>query len=303
MFFGYSMLGKMGELGNQMFQYATLYALCNDRGCEGLVPDTDIELYSAFPNLSLKKCSKKEMLENLQWVYDHPESFDFAYNKNVKMLQSKADLRGYFQSVLYFINHRKSIVNEFQFREDIKTVCTKEYNRIANEAKTEDLCVIHFRRGDYLEKSQFHYNLNWQNYYVEALSSMLKSKPNMRFVVFSDDYQWCRENVPTDFIFHNMKDQYHDLCLMSMFQNHIIANSSFSWWGAYLSGDAWSTNVIAPAIWFGPQGPKNWNTIYCPGWQLMGPKMTNPLYQLMNLKKPDDVGRLLQILLYPLAPS
>ena len=280
--FGYSLLGQNGRLGNQMFQYAALYALCKDRKAVGILPDVDIELYRAFPGLSLRKYSYEEMSGGLlSWVYSPKEDADFAYDKNMKALLPGADLRGFFQSCLYFVNHKDDILKEFQFSDAVKSECSDEYSRIMSHCNSE-VCTIHFRRGDYLGKPDFHHNLSWEEYYLPAVSSMTVRHPGIKFVVFSDDYQWCKNNLPANFIFHNLTDQYHDMCLMSMFDNHIIANSSFSWWGAFLSDSAWSDSVIAPTRWFGHQGPKAWNTLYCPGWRMMGPDYANPMRRLLE---------------------
>ena len=88
-----------------------------------------------------------------------------------------------------------------------------------------------------------------------------------RPVVFSDDIEWCKENMTwlnnnhPEPVFMSY-DHFTDLCLMSLCNGHIIANSSFSWWGAWLGGG----KTVAPKEWFGPSGPKNWKDVYCEDW-------------------------------------
>jgi hypothetical protein len=82
-------------------------------------------------------------------------------------------------------------------------------------------------------------------------------------IVFSDDIAWCEENLShMNPIFMDGNDVYTDMCLMSMCDGHIIANSSFSWWGAWLG----KGKTVAPKRWFGESGPQDWSDIYCEGW-------------------------------------
>ena len=90
---------------------------------------------------------------------------------------------------------------------------------------------------------------------------------NVTFLCFGDDLQWVEENLKdSDCVIVSGNTPELDLRLMSMCNIHIIANSSFSWWGAMLGS---FRNVIAPAQWFGPAGPKQWNTIYVNGWNII----------------------------------
>ena len=114
------------------------------------------------------------------------------------------------------------------------------------EIVSKDFISLHIRRGDYL------YNPNHPvqpiEYYKKALEQMPKDLP---VIVFSDDSQWCREHEffeDNRFMISEDNEDHYDLCLMSMCGYHIIANSSFSWWGAWL---AKSKKIIAPKDWFG----------------------------------------------------
>jgi hypothetical protein len=86
---------------------------------------------------------------------------------------------------------------------------------------------------------------------------------NTIFVCVSNDIQWCKENLKRDNLVYEMNDLIFDMCLISKCNNHIIANSTFSWWGAWL-GNAPNKKVIAPKIWFGPAaGGLDTKDIYC----------------------------------------
>ena len=124
---------------------------------------------------------------------------------------------------------------------------------------------LHIRRSDYVEKQSYH-PLCTLDYYKKALG---KLPHNVPVLIFSDDPNWCKNQYlfqSDRFIVSETNDNLMDLCLMTMFSYHIIANSSFSWWGAWLAG---SKHVIAPKIWFGPAAniddkdlvPESWERI------------------------------------------
>jgi hypothetical protein len=89
----------------------------------------------------------------------------------------------------------------------------------------------------------------------------MKSKGYEKFMVFSDDIDWCKQNfIGDEYIFSEGQKNYQDLIMMSGCQSHIIANSSFSWWGAWLGNNS-QKSIIAPSNWFGPKGPSNYEII------------------------------------------
>ena len=128
-----------------------------------------------------------------------------------------------------------------------------------------EVLSIHVRRTDYLSNSANHFNLDF-DYYEKALEYF----DTEQVIVFSDDPEWCKQQkIFSDdrFMISESGDNKIDLCLMSMCNHHIIANSSFSWWGAWL---AKSKKVVAPSTWFGPNNadkdtkdllPKSWIVI------------------------------------------
>ena len=153
------------------------------------------------------------------------------------------------------------INKEFTFRNEIQEIASK----VITSLDSELICTMHFRRKDYLNLADYHHNQD-ADYYNEAVGLVLKNYPNTKFIAFSDDIDWCKNNLPKEIIVvdtseHGKDSKFIDMCIMSKCQLHIIANSSFSWWGAFLSR---STGVIAPKKWFGPRGPKEWDTIYVP---------------------------------------
>lgn len=254
--FSYMSLGKNGQLGNQMFQYAALYALGFLRGEKIQIPASGHDLIDAFPNLSAIK-SDTPLTKN---IYQEPA---FLFDANMWLLPPEYDLFGYFQSSNYFAHCADQIIEEFKFREDIE----EKAKKIRSDLGTGHVCTVHFRRKDYLKLQDYHHNQDSQ-YYNSAVNLVQKSYPETKFIALSDDVQWCKDNLPPELIVIDTsaagKDSMLiDMCLMSKCQMHIIANSSFSWWGAFLSK---SNGVIAPSKWFGERGPKDWESIYVPGW-------------------------------------
>ena len=127
---------------------------------------------------------------------------------------------------------------------------------------------VHVRRGDFLINSGNHYNLSL-DYYEKAISLLPRvyDSCDLPVLVFSDDPDWCKEQKLFEdnrFMISEGNSAYVDMCLMSMCSWHVIANSSFSWWGAWLSD---SKKVIAPSKWFGPNNAANdTKDLYCEEW-------------------------------------
>lgn len=240
---GFNHLGKHGRLGNQMFQYAALRGIAAHHGYEFCIPQSnfnnswqDHQLFEAF-ELSNLKC-KKFLPAN---YYPEPH---FHYSKEyIKNCPDNVNIYGYFQTEKYFENIKKSIKEDFTFRPEILQPCKEAFD-------FDEVIALHVRRTDYLEKSQDHPPCSL-DYYTNALDKFDQKIPVM---IFSDDVHWCKQQelFKSDrFIISENTWNLVDICLMSMCSHHIIANSSFSWWGAWLSG---SENVIAPARWFGDTG-------------------------------------------------
>lgn len=154
---------------------------------------------------------------------------------------------GYFQSLKYFRLSQKLIRTLFEcpYAEKIKW----KYRDLLEKST----CAVHVRRGDYLTLSDYHYNLELE-YYETSMRKMKLLNPSVHFVCFSDDIEWCKENVKADtFIQDDSKTRtFTELHLMSYCKHFIIANSSYSWWSSYL-GTHREKMIIAPpqSKWFG----------------------------------------------------
>lgn len=259
----YRDLGKNGRLGNQMFQYATTFAIAKHHGSRPAVPTFNCELYDVFPDLTADKITPRQHQFKNSFVPN--EGIDFKYDQNVWSIRDDCIIGGYLQSELYFKKYRSDIMKEFKFKKDVLDDCLRFINSVKVQG-VENVCSLHFRRGDYIGLGDYHTNLG-PEYYNPAISWVQSNIPNCALLAFSDDYEWCKANLPKEVILYDSKGMEYDLCAMTLCDSHVIANSSFSWWGAWLANN--TKQVIAPRNWFGPKGPKAWETIYCEGWGVL----------------------------------
>jgi hypothetical protein len=243
-------LGKLGRLGNQMFQYASLRGIARNRGYDFCIPnhrevlrdpygfDVKIEIFYPFNMVNLHPHNIK-LLDRGYAPIAQEKHFHFDETL-FNMCPDEITLAGFFQSEKYFKNIENEIREDFTFKDEILDPC-KEMMEDVGEAIS-----LHIRRTDYLQNPN-HTPLSLE-YYQEAINQMSSDLP---VIIFTDDIDWCKEQeIFSDerFMISESEDHYVDLCLMSLCKHHIIANSSFSWWGAWLSG---FDNVVAPIQWFG----------------------------------------------------
>ena len=284
-----------GGLGNQMFQYAFGKSLSLRSNTE-LILDTSQLTYAVdIPHVTsrafeLSVFGIPETIVNRRDLFGFGPSFPYQLNKLVdpflKTLKNQRTLTdahptldvrkkkdilvdGYFQKERYFLKDEALIRRAFVF----KAPLDEENEGIMKEIVAHNSVSIHVRRGDYVaNKVTNHYHgVCGIDYYEPSIHLIKRSFSSPRFFVFSDDVAWCRDNLspflPSDslFISHNTgPDSYKDMQLMSRCKHHIIANSSFSWWGAWLNASPTKT-VVAPKHWFANDSvnteglyPKSW---------------------------------------------
>jgi hypothetical protein len=238
-------LGQLGRLGNQMFQYASLSGIAARRGYDFGIPPSKFEdewrshqLFEVFELTNLPKQNIKYLdMGNAPVVQERFFHFDEAL---INQCPNEVSLYGFFQSEKYFKHIESNIRENFTFRNHILEPCKEIAENFDNPVS------LHVRRTDYLTNSANHNNLDL-DYYEKALEYF----DNQQVLVFSDDTEWCKnQKLFSDdrFLISESGDNAIDLCMMTFCSGHIIANSSFSWWGAWLSG---SDDVVSPVKWFG----------------------------------------------------
>jgi glycosyltransferase involved in cell wall biosynthesis len=248
--------GDMSGIGNQLFCVATTLSYALDNDC------TPFFLQMGSDN-HIKKY-KNNFYKNLP-IGSHDVSHSIYAEKNfhydaIPEGQNNLKMHGYFQSEKYFNNNREKIISLLN-APALKEQATQKYGDYSNHIS------IHVRRGDYLELSDFHHNLSI-DYYKNAIDKFDK---NSKYLVFSNDIEWCKDNF--DFIenveFSTCEEDWEDIVLMSNCQHNIIANSSFSWWGAWLNENP-NKKVICPSKWFGPKfSNKDTKDLLSPSWTII----------------------------------
>ena len=261
----------VGGLGNQMFQYATARALAVRRGV-GLVLDTsefsNYHLHSyGLHNLAISAevtdkrrpaSTGSRVLDRLRDLagFGTPALYREAslrFDPAVLWLPQSTVLAGYWQCERYFIDHADLIRSELS----VKTPAAGDNLEHLGRIRSGVAVSVHIRRGDYVSNAQantVHGTCDIPYYEAAARHIAERCGDAPTFYVFSDDPDWVSENfrIPYDIVpvRHNGVDcNYEDLRLMSACRHHIIANSSFSWWGAWLNA-APGKIVVAPRRWF-----------------------------------------------------
>lgn len=280
----FNSIGRLGRLGNQMFQFASAVGIAQKNNAKALFPlEACIHLNSTGPidpasgKNTLVKC---DILDGFDMKGDHfvgssemsqPSGIynerQFGYCSETASLPDGIDLYGYFQTEKYFENSSAYIRDCFKFKKEIKEKALKYWEENIERDGTSTYCSLHIRRGDYVRYPDHHPTCS-DEYYSKAMEKIDKLG-TVLYVVFSDDVDWCRENFKGDnFIVAETGDQYQDMFLMSYCHHNITANSSFSWWGAWLNNNPFK-KVIAPSRWFGPAIPKDVSDIYCSTWEVI----------------------------------
>lgn len=222
-------------LGNMLFQIATLSSLAKDNNAIATFPNIEQPEYGNYSTSLLDKIYTKHPNINL---INNPES-PFGYH-DLKYIPNSI-YKGYFQSEKYFKHNRDYILNLFKNQSLISQV-QKLYPNISNNSIS-----LHIRRGDYVNLSELH-PLQTIDYYNQAIETI---GPYRNLFVFSDDIEWCKQNLTYEnMTFVENQTDVFDLVAMSLCSNNIIANSTFSWWGAWLNENP-NKVVIAPKNWFG----------------------------------------------------
>lgn len=271
----------MGGLGNQMFQYAFGKALALKNKTElkldvsalgdTLTPGTHTIRYFQLDlyNINAVIASKEDLIKyqkgkigkllnmflfylpfKIQNLYIREPFFHFF--KKALNVPSNSYMDGYWQSEKYFNTIREELIKEFTPAGSLSA----ETMRLAEKIRVTQSVSIHVRRGDYIADplNIKRFEVCNESYYKQAMNTITGKVADPSFFIFSDEPEWFKKNIqttfPVEYVTHNTGlSSYEDMYLMSLCKHNIIANSSFSWWAAWLNKNK-AKIVIAPKTWF-----------------------------------------------------
>ena len=279
----------IGGLGNQMFQYAAGRALAFSNNWDlkldisgyknytlhngfelellniraGVATDDEVSSLVNVRSRLFRLISKKLGLKNKSHFFEK----SFLYDPNFFNIKHSVYIDGYWQSYKYFEQIESQLRSELTPKNHLTGLNLDVSQQIAKV----NAVSLHIRRGDYLSNQSTNkvHGLLGIEYYEKAIQIISNKVSEPYFFVFSDDIAWARENLQLTnkvrFIDHNSgKSSYEDMRLMSLCKHHIIANSSFSWWGAWL-GQNPNKIVLYPEKWFATND-RHISTLCPPEW-------------------------------------
>lgn len=244
----FSELGKLGRMGNSMFQIAAVIGYARKYNMDYVLPIWDYAKHFkyGFNQSAVIKPFSKYSEKN------------FHYTQIPKY--NNVNLYGYFQSIRYWEHCQRDIRQLFAPNEAIQAI-------LDNDPIPVNTCAIHVRRTDYLQLNDYHPSLP-MDYYERAIKEINAD----RYLVFSDDPSWCKEQKMFDgFEFINSGNDLLDFFMATQCDKFILANSSFSWWFSFLSKKE-NKRIIAPKkeYWFGQKYNLNKvDDLYLNNWELI----------------------------------
>jgi hypothetical protein len=284
-------INVIGGLGNQMFQYSFYQSLLN-KGVDAYLDLSEFKTYKLHNGFELERIfdlSSVRIASATEVEKYTDRKKDFLSRKRRKLFGSKRShirehrfmpamlhkhnnlyLDGYWQSAEYFSHIEFLIRDEFRFDDDY----CEENTKLIEKARQTESVSIHIRRGDYISNPKVYESYGHLcdlDYYNKAIAIIKSKIENPTFFVFSNDMNWVKDNIElprtTEFVNLNQGvDSFRDMQIMSECRHNIIANSSFSWWGAWLNNNPTKT-VIAPTPWMlkdtmtYQRTPANWQEI------------------------------------------
>lgn len=282
-----------GGLGNQLFQYATAKALSirlkghfhldiswfshrweDVTPRHFLLPELKVDYQLITPSQTIqspkrwRRIAQQFLPLNPYVLKDRPFRFNSDLNTFKPYTSQDIYLMGYWQSYHYFNAIRDLLIKEIR----PANALSDHYQGYLEKILNRPSAMVHVRRGDYLHlpvAAKIHGFLGL-DYYQKGFNLLLATDPNTHFFVFSDDLKWAKDHLPRqdNIYFVESIDEKNapvqELFLMSQCQKHLIANSSLSWWGAWLSESA-TPMVIAPKHWINDRD-KNWDDLLPKHW-------------------------------------
>jgi len=287
----------IGGLGNQMFQYAFGLHLATQTKQSLYVDTSGFETYRlhalainhfAISASQLPKSHRRrlpgryrgtsrirEITDNL-WGLIQPETASlklrrekpFGYQPHYTSPTTNLYLDGYWQGEDFFPKMRAKLREEFTLAQPL----TPRSRDVAAQIVQQESIAVHVRRGDYVtnDKTKKIYRNLDADYYRKCLTDIQQHIENPKVFLFSNDIDWCLKNLDvglpvTPVTHNNAATAYEDLCLISQCRHAVIANSTFSWWGAFLARESAARRVYYPDPWFHPE-TLNGSALGCSDW-------------------------------------
>lgn len=248
-------IGEYGRLGNQLFQVAATIGISETHGYNwGFYDNID---RSAVGRLFALRGQLQTERVAAYYEEQHGAYYDISLPK---MLGNDVlSLEGYFQDFRYFENSLDTLNQYLQFPQDL----LEHVKKRVPEVESEFSVAIHVRRADYLKLHTL-YNVLDENYYVRALNLLVDHRID-NVIMISDDISWCKEHLspllPHKVVYSPFRDELEDFVLLYLARTVVIANSSFSWWAAFLkhirlqnSSEQATVRVFAPTVWYNQSG-------------------------------------------------
>lgn len=228
-------LGRKGRLGNQLFQIASTIGTAQKNGCLFSFPKWHHQEDFSVPNGAFGVIHPSDS--------KYSDEHQFHHSPIPYRIGETLDLSGYFQSPKYWEGSEQLIRKFLDAGED-----------------ELDFIAVHVRRGDYCRFKEHYVQLFETGYYERAM----KFFPNEKFLIFSDDIDFCMEKFGYNVHFSDQYNEIKDLRKMTRCKGLIMANSSYSWWGGYLGKPG--RKIVTPSRWFGPALPHRTDDLYMPHW-------------------------------------
>ena len=243
-----------GGLGNQMFQIATGWAYAKRHNAQfkihKRIPHNKVQGESVLKYIDngffCVNSTDEEIFEHAM-IYTEPH---FHYSEIPELDSDIVVIDGYFQSVKYFEEYQEEIKNLFKFPQSIIDTCEYILNDVFSKFNIDE--VVHIRRGDYKGLQHIHPVLPDKYYFENASKDAL---------VVTDDFTDCSRSGIFDYFQYTTgtTNELEDLYMLTKTSRLVLANSSFSWWGAFLGNHK---VCVWPELWFGPEGPQDTQDIY-----------------------------------------
>lgn len=258
----------IGGLGSQMFQYAYAKSL-QQRGYKVIINIAKSKRYKLHGGyhlnkfkIDLKTTTKVSNLQSELGLRKFLTEKSLLFNEDFLNIPKNEYVKGNFQTEKYFKDIRAILLEQFVIKEKLSTSTIAFSEDIKLK---ENSCSLHVRRGDFISdrKTNSIHGTCGLHYYTEAIKLINEKHNNTHFYVFSDDLDWAKQSIKIEnatYIDHTTIP-HEDMHLMSLCKHNITANSSFSWWGAWLNTNENKT-VIAPKIWY----TENENEVACDSW-------------------------------------